>query len=146
MNRAWQRKLNRITTAGYIIISLFISSLSLLLSGMLFQFHYHGFGGGGIAFVGCARDGHEYIGLGKVSGGAACGNGIGYHYETMGHPPGAAGVIMDVHHIAIGEAVVLHMLTGHEDNAALIVNAAVTVVEAIDSGIKLVVATDGHHQ
>ena len=96
--------------------------------------------------MGRAGDGYEYIGFGKISGGATCGNGIGYHYETMGHPLRAAGVIIEVHHIAIGEAVCLYIMAVHEDNAALIVNAAVTVVEAIDGGVKLVVAADGHHQ
>ena len=92
-----------------------------------------------------APDGHQYICFGKISGGAACGNGIGYYNKAVRYPLPAFVVVIEVHHIAIGEAVSGDVVAVHEYYAALIINAAVTVVESVDGCVKLVVAADGHH-
>ena len=95
--------------------------------------------------MGGAGDGHQYICFRKISGGAACGNGIGYYNKTVRYPLPASVLVIEVHHIAIGEAMSGDVVAIHEYYPALIVNAAVTVVEAIDGSVKLVVAADGHH-
>src|SRR6187402_2203262 len=93
----------------------------------------------------CAGDGHQYICFGEIRGGATCGDGIGYYNKAVRYPLPALVVVIEVHHIAIGEAVSGDVVAVHKYYAALIINAAVTVVESVNGSVKLVVAAYGHH-
>ena len=104
-----------------------------------------GFGGGRIAFVGGAVDGYEYVGFGEVGGGAALWDAERNDNELPGDALYTIMKIEEVYNIPGMETTAGHILGVHEDDPALVVHTPVTVVEAVDGGIELVVAADGHH-
>src|SRR5208282_1515220 len=100
-----------------------------------------------VARLGNALQRNEYVGLGKISRRAASGNVI-RHDEKM---PGNAGLTLEVagqvDRLAGREAQVTDVAGIHEHHAALVVDAPVAILQAVDGRIELVVAADrGHYQ
>ena len=91
--------------------------------------------------LGC--DGHQHVGFRIVGGRATFGRivrnrqkefcGAGFTFEVTG----------DIDRLFRDDAACLHIFWIHEDHTALVLNAAIAVVGAIDGGIELVVTAEG---
>ena len=99
-----------------------------------------------MAFVGFALQRHQHVGLGKIGGHAAQRNLVRHNDKPLGCARCSAKIIVQVYHLIIHQTRRFHVGRIHKNNPSLVINAPVTVVQAINGGVKLVVAANGRHQ
>lgn len=105
-----------------------------------------GFGGGGFAEFGGVVQRDEGVGLGKVHGCAAFGDVIRDNEELVYAASLALVVGGDVDDLLSFEVERIDVCFVEEDDSTFALNSPVAIVETVDSGVVLVVATHGHEQ
>lgn len=105
-----------------------------------------GFGNGGIATIGDGGDGNEDVGFRKVGRQTASWDGVRHDSKTSSDTFYAAGGIDEIDDFARFKAESYGVLGVNKNNAPLMIDATIAIIEAVDGGVELVVAAKGHHQ
>src|SRR5690606_15489307 len=115
------------------------------LGYMFLELNDHRFGGRGIAFIGSAVQGNKDIGLRKIGGTAFFGDIVRQNNEFPCYAFRIVVEIIKVYQIPFLELKSFNILGVHQDNTAFIKYAPISIVQPVNSRVKLIMAPYGHH-
>ena len=88
----------------------------------------------------------QHVRLGEVGGAAQARDIVGYDDELPRHPGLAAEVAGEIHHLRVLQAQRGDVFAVHQHHPPLAGEPAIAILQAIDGGVVLVVASHRHHQ
>src|SRR2546423_7515379 len=99
-----------------------------------------------VTSVGSAIDGNKHVGLWKVSCSATARDLNRRDHKVSGDAFLAVKMTGQVDQLSLLQARSLHILQVHKNNPPPVVDAAITIVQAIDRGVELIVTAHRRHQ